>query len=54
VTSAVVSEALANSKLLLFQTLESNEAAVRVAFALGFERYANHVAVRLKRDAPPG
>jgi hypothetical protein len=52
VTSAVVSDALANGKLLLYQTLESNEAAVRVAFALGFDRYANHVAVRLKSAAP--
>jgi hypothetical protein len=51
VTGAVVSDALANGKLLLYQTLESNEAAVRVAFALGFERYANHVAVRLRSDA---
>ncbi len=48
VTSAVVADALANQKLVLYQTLESNQAAVRLALALGYERYANHVAVRLK------
>jgi GNAT superfamily N-acetyltransferase len=52
VASAVVAQALANGELLLYQTLEANEAAVRLALALGYERYANHVAVRLKRDAP--
>jgi len=52
VTRAVVSEALSNGELVLYQTLESNHAAVRLALSLGFERYANHVAVRLKRDAP--
>jgi GNAT superfamily N-acetyltransferase len=52
VAGAVVAAAVANGKLLLYQTLESNEAAVRVAFSLGYQRYANHMAVRLKRDAP--
>lgn len=52
VTSAVVAEALAAGKLLLYQTLESNEAAVRVALSLGYERYANHLAVRLRSDSP--
>jgi hypothetical protein len=52
VTSAVVAEALANEKLLLYQTLESNEPAVRIALSLGYERYANHLAVRLNRDSP--
>lgn len=52
VTSAVVAEALANGKLLLYQTLESNEPAVRLALSLGYERYANHLAIRLSRDAP--
>lgn len=52
VTRAVVAEALANDKLLLYQTLEANQAAVRLALASGYERYANHVAVRLKREAP--
>lgn len=52
VTSAVVAAALADQKLLLYQTLESNAAAVRIALSLGFERYANHLAVRLCRDSP--
>lgn len=52
VVSAVVAEALANGRLLLYQTLESNEAAVRIASSLGYERYANHLAVRLNRDSP--
>jgi len=52
VTAAVVAQALAHDKLLLYQTLESNQAAVRLAFSLGYERYANHLAIRLKREAP--
>lgn len=52
VTSAVVAAALASGKLLLYQTLESNEPSVRIALALGYERYANHLAVRLKNDSP--
>jgi len=51
VANAVVADALSNGKLLLYQTLESNEAAVRTAFSLGYQRYANHIAVRLKREA---
>lgn len=46
-----VAEALANGKLLLYQTLESNHLAVRIALSLGFDRYANHLAVRLNREA---
>jgi GNAT superfamily N-acetyltransferase len=52
VTSAVIADALSSGKLLLYQTLESNEAAVRIALSLGYARYANHVAVRLRREAP--
>lgn len=52
VTSAVVAEALTNGKLLLYQTLESNEPAVRIALSLGYDRYANHLAVRLNCDSP--
>jgi GNAT superfamily N-acetyltransferase len=52
VTSAVVADALSSGKLLLYQTLESNEAAVRIALSLGYVRYGSHVAVRLKREAP--
>jgi GNAT superfamily N-acetyltransferase len=53
VTSAVVAEALSNEKLLLYQTLESNAPAVRIALSLGYDRYANHLAVRLRQDLPP-
>jgi predicted GNAT family acetyltransferase len=53
VTSAVVSAALREGKLLLYQTLEANTAAVKVAFKLGYERYGQHVAVRLRAAAPP-
>ena len=52
VTAAVVAEALANGKLLLYQTLESNQPAVRIALSLGYDRYANHLAVRLNHEAP--
>ena len=52
VTAAVVAKALANGKLLLHQTLESNQPAIRIAFSLGYDRYANHLAVRLSREAP--
>jgi GNAT superfamily N-acetyltransferase len=52
VARAVVDHAVLSGKLLLYQTLESNEAAVRLAFALGYQRYANHIAVRLTREAP--
>ena len=50
VARAVVADAVSSGKLLLYQTLESNEASVRIAFSLGYQRYANHIAVRLKRD----
>jgi GNAT superfamily N-acetyltransferase len=46
-TRAVVATALAAGKLLLYQTLEANTAAVRVATKVGYERYGQHLAVRL-------
>lgn len=52
VVRAVVADALSVGKLLLYQTLEANHAAVRLAFSLGYERFASHVAVRLKSEAP--
>jgi len=52
VVSAVVQRALEQDKLLLYQTLEANRGAVGIAFKLGYEQYARHVAVRLKRDKP--
>jgi hypothetical protein len=51
-TSAVVAAALADGKLLLYQTLEANTGAVKVALALGYEQYARHFAMQLQRDAP--
>jgi GNAT superfamily N-acetyltransferase len=52
VVSATVQLALAEQKLLLYQTLESNSAAVRLAKQLGYQQYARHVAVRLLEEAP--
>jgi len=52
VVSAVVAAALADDHLLLYQTLEANLASVRLAFALGYVRHANHLAVRLTSDSP--
>ena len=45
--SRVVENATGLGRLVLYQTLESNTAAVSVATRLGFEQYATHVAVRL-------
>ena len=50
VTAAVVAAALADGKVLLYQTLEVNHPAVRLAFSLGYERYANHLAIFLRRE----
>jgi GNAT superfamily N-acetyltransferase len=52
VVSTVVAAALVEGKLLLYQTLEANRGAVQIAVNLGFEQYARHVAVRLKRESP--
>jgi predicted GNAT family acetyltransferase len=52
VVSAVAAAALAKGKLLLYQTLEANRGAVQIALKLGYEQYARHVAVRLKRESP--
>lgn len=52
VVSAVVAAALADDHLLLYQTLEANLASVRLAFALGYVRHANHIAVRLSSRQP--
>jgi GNAT superfamily N-acetyltransferase len=52
VMSMTLDLALADGKVLLCQTLESNTPAVKLAQRLGYERYAQHVAVRLKADAP--
>ncbi len=52
VVRAVVAEALTHGRLLLYQTLEANQAAVGLALSLGYERYSSHVAVRLRSEAP--
>jgi ribosomal protein S18 acetylase RimI-like enzyme len=52
VVSMTVERALAAGKLLLYQTLESNTAAVKLARRLGYERYAQHIALPLKANAP--
>jgi GNAT superfamily N-acetyltransferase len=52
VVSAVVAAALEAGKLLLYQTLEANRGAVQIARKLGYDQYARHVAVRLKRESP--
>jgi GNAT superfamily N-acetyltransferase len=51
VVSAVVERALAEGKTLLYQTLEANLGAVGIARRVGYEQYATHLAVRLRRDA---
>jgi GNAT superfamily N-acetyltransferase len=45
--SAAVGSALEAGKLLLYQTLEANQPAVRIALRLGFEPYARNISVRL-------
>lgn len=45
--SRVVEHELEFGRLVLYQTLLANQASVSVATRLGFEQYANHVAVRL-------
>jgi GNAT superfamily N-acetyltransferase len=52
VVSMTVKLALIEGKVPLYQTLESNIAAIKIARRLGYERYAQHFAVRLKTDAP--
>lgn len=52
VVSSVLADAIAHDHLPLYQTLEANVAAVRIALALGYDRYANHIAVRLTTDEP--
>jgi len=49
VASALVERAIAEGKLMLYQTLLSNQASVAIATRLGFAQYASHLAVRLQR-----
>jgi GNAT superfamily N-acetyltransferase len=48
-TSAVVDQALSVGKMLLYQTLESNLPAVRIALRLGYEPDSTGMSVRLLR-----
>jgi GNAT superfamily N-acetyltransferase len=52
VVSAVVWAALAEDKVVLYQTLEANVGAVKLALTLGYQQYARHRAVRLRWDRP--
>jgi predicted GNAT family acetyltransferase len=52
VVSQVVASALERQKTVLYQTLEANEPAVRLARRLGYQPYATHVAVRLRSAEP--
>ena len=51
--SITVKLALKEGKVPLYQTLESNVAAIKIARRLGYERYAQHFAVRLNTDVHP-
>jgi hypothetical protein len=44
---ALLENNLLENKVLLYQTLESNIGAVRLAQKLGYRQYASHLAVRL-------
>jgi ribosomal protein S18 acetylase RimI-like enzyme len=48
VVSASVQYALERDRLILYQTLVANTAAVGIALAIGMREYARHVAVRLR------
>jgi GNAT superfamily N-acetyltransferase len=50
--SALVAWALAQGKLVLYETDPSNTPALRIAERLGFARYGEHVAIGLKNPAP--
>jgi GNAT superfamily N-acetyltransferase len=52
VVGDVFAAGLWEGKLLLYQTLEANRGAVQIALNLGFEQYARHMALRLKRESP--
>jgi RimJ/RimL family protein N-acetyltransferase len=52
--SAAVADALERDELVLYQTLMSNDPALGVAAALGFEPFGCHIAVRFLRGSTPG
>ena len=45
-------QGLKEGRLLLYQTLEANRGAVKIALNLGYHQYGRHVAVRLKSETP--
>jgi hypothetical protein len=49
---ALLENNLPEEKVLLYQTLESNIGAVRLARQLGYQQYASHLAVRLTLNMP--
>ena len=52
VVTSILASALEDDQVLLYQTLESNIPAVRLARSLGYAQYANHVAIRLSSPHP--
>jgi hypothetical protein len=48
--SAVVEQGLKEGRLLLYQTLEANRGAVKIALNLVYHQYGRPVAVRLKSE----
>lgn len=50
VVSAAVQRAIKQDYLVLYQTLLTNTPAVKIAQGLGFQQYAQHVAVIFKSD----
>ena len=52
VVSAVVESALADERLVIYQTLMQNTPALAIARRLGFSHYASNLAVRLTRTSP--
>jgi GNAT superfamily N-acetyltransferase len=52
VVGAATAEALAEGRIVLYQTLLANVPSVALATGLGFEQYATHLAVRLAPTDP--
>jgi hypothetical protein len=50
--SSVLAAAIADDRVPIYQTLEANAPAVRIALALGYARYSSRIAVRLTTDGP--
>ena len=50
VLKKMVMDLSARGKLIRYQTLLSNEPSIRLAGKIGFEEYANNIAIRLKKN----